>query len=166
MINVFEPLRIQPPSLRAAVVRVPPASEPACGSVSDQQPSFLPCASGVTYFLRCSARAEFVNVIGAQRIVRGHDQPDRAIDACELFDHRRVLDVTKPRAAVLLRKNHAHQAHFAELRNQFGRKLRGFIPFHDVRSDFRFGEFAHAAAKLLLLVGEGEVQEASMRGVV
>ena len=39
----------------AALVRVPPASEPASGSVSDQQPSFFPCASGITYFFFCSS---------------------------------------------------------------------------------------------------------------
>ncbi len=127
------------------MVRVPPASEPACGSVSDQQPSFLPCASGVTYFLRCSGDAEFVDVIRAQRIVRRDNQSDRAVDARQLLDHRHVLDVAKTRAAVLLRKNHAHQTHFREFRNQLGRKLRRFIPFHYMRSDFRFGKFAHAA---------------------
>ena len=36
-------------------VRVPPASEPASGSVSDQQPSFLPRASGTTYFCFCAS---------------------------------------------------------------------------------------------------------------
>ena len=40
---------------RFAVVRVPPASEPASGSVSDHAPIFLPCASGVRYFFFCSS---------------------------------------------------------------------------------------------------------------
>ena len=42
MVKVFEPLSSQPPSFVTAVVRVPPASDPASGSVSDQQPSFFP----------------------------------------------------------------------------------------------------------------------------
>jgi len=39
--------------------------------------------------------------------------------------------------------------------------LTGFVPLHYVRGDFRFGEFAHAAAELLLFVGKGKIQEAS-----
>src|SRR5258708_20637755 len=55
LVNVFAPLRIQPPSFRVATHLVPPASHPASSSVSHQQPRFFPFASGVTYFLRCSS---------------------------------------------------------------------------------------------------------------
>ena len=154
MVKVFAPLIIQPPASRRAVVRVPPASEPASGSVSDQQPSFSPRASGTTYFMPLRFGAEFVDVVGAKRIVRGHDQPHRAIDARQLLDGDDVLDVAQAGAAVLLREDDAQQAQLGELGNQFRRETRGFVPLHDVRSDFRFGEFADGAAKLLLFVGQ------------
>jgi hypothetical protein len=114
-------------------------------------------------FLALLRSAKFIDVIGAQRIVRRNDQPDRAVDARELLDDRRVLDVAKAGAAAVLRKNHAHQAHFREFRNQLGRKLRGLVPFHDVRGDFRCGKFAHAAPELLLFVGERKVHKSSSK---
>ncbi len=55
VVNVFAPFSTQPPSRRSALVRVPPASEPASGSVSAQQPSFSPRASGTTYRRLCSS---------------------------------------------------------------------------------------------------------------
>ena len=123
---------------------------------------FLALRQRLNIFLALLRRAKFVDVIRAQRIVRRDDQSDRAVDARQFLDHRRILHVAKARAAVLLRKNHAHQAHFREFRDQLGRKLRGFIPFHDMRSDFRFGKFAHGSPELLLFVGEGKVHVASV----
>jgi hypothetical protein len=55
VVKVFAPLITQEALDFAATVRVPPASEPASGSVSDQQPSFLPCASGTMYFCFCAS---------------------------------------------------------------------------------------------------------------
>jgi len=57
----------------------------------------------------------------------------------------------------MFREDDAQQAEFGELGNQFGRKARGFVPFHDVRRDFRLREIAHGAPELLLFVGQGEV---------
>ena len=37
--------------------------------------------------------------------------------------------------------------------------MRGFVPLHDVRSDFAFGKFADAAAELVLFVGKREIHE-------
>jgi hypothetical protein len=39
--------------------------------------------------------------------------------------------------------------------------MRDFVPFHDVRSDFAFGEFTNTAAELVLLIGKVKVHEAS-----
>ena len=64
------------PSARPRFV-VPPASEPASGSVSDQHPSFSPRAKGVRIFLSFAPVAKFVNVIAAQRIVRSDDNSRR-----------------------------------------------------------------------------------------
>src|SRR5258708_23518384 len=55
MVNVFAPFSTQCFPSRFAVVLVPPASDPASGSVSDQAPIFLPCASGIRYFFFCAS---------------------------------------------------------------------------------------------------------------
>ena len=55
VVNVLAPFSSQASSRRLAVVRIAPASEPASGSVSDQQPSFSPRASGTTYRRLCSS---------------------------------------------------------------------------------------------------------------
>ena len=98
-------------------------------------------------------------MIGAERIVRGHDDADRAIHARKLLDDDGVFEIAHSRAAVLLGENHAEQAHFGQLGNDFRGKLGGFVPLHHVRSDFGLGEFADGAPKLLLLVGEGKFHE-------
>ena len=97
--------------------------------------------------------AELVDVVGAQRIVRGDDDANGAVHARELFDDDGVLDVAHSRAAIFFREDDAEKTHFAELGNEFGGKLRGFVPLHDVRQDFGLGERADGAPELLLLVG-------------
>ncbi len=108
-------------------------------------------------FLPLGFRAKFVDVVGAKRIVRGHDERDRSIHARQFFDGDHVFDIAEAGAAVVFREEDAQQAEFGELGNEFGGKARGFVPFHDVRGDFRLREIAHGALKLLLFVGEGEV---------
>ena len=154
----FRAVEHPPPSVRTAVVRVPPASEPASGSVSDQQPSFSPCARGTDVFLLLRVGAKFVDVIGAKRIVRRDDDADGAVHAGKFFDGDDIFDIAEPRAAVFFRENDAEQAELREFRDNFLREMRGFVPLHDVRSDFGFGEFADGAAKLLLFVGERKIQ--------
>src|SRR5215213_5489542 len=92
-----------------------------------------------------------VDVVRAERIVRRDRDADRAVDARQLFDDRRVLDVAHARPAVLFGEDDAGQP---QLR-QFGPKLYGevlrLVPLHDVRRDLRFGELAHARLHLLLL---------------
>ena len=89
--------------------------------------------------------------------MRGHDESHGAIDARELLDGDGVFDVAESRAAVRFREDDAQQAEIGQLGNDFEGKVRGFVPLHDVRSDFRLGEIAHGALELVLLVGEGEV---------
>ena len=55
VMNVFEPFSTQSGPSRTAVVRVPPASEPAPLSVSPQHPIFSPRASGVRKRRFCSS---------------------------------------------------------------------------------------------------------------
>ena len=55
VMNVFDPLSTHSAPSRTAVVLVPPASEPALFSVSPQQPTLSPLASGVRNFTFCSS---------------------------------------------------------------------------------------------------------------
>ncbi len=94
---------------------MPPASEPDSGSVSDQQPIHSPVASLGMYLRRLLVAAGEINVIGAERIVRGDDQADGRIDARELLDDDGVIDVAEPGAAQFLRENRAQEAELARL---------------------------------------------------
>src|SRR5208282_40419 len=100
---------------------------------------------------------EFVNVIAAQRIVRCHGQPNRAIHARKFLDHCGVFHVAQPRPAVLFRKNNAEQPHLRELRQNLLREMRSFIPFQDVRRNLPFRKFAHALAQLLLFFAKPKI---------
>ncbi len=111
-------------------------------------------------FLLLRLSAEFVDVIRAERIVRGDNDANGSVYAGKLFDGDDVLDVAEASATVLLGKNDAEEAHFGELRHDFEREMGDFIPLHDVRRDFAFGKFADAFAELLLLIGKGEIHAA------
>ncbi len=108
-------------------------------------------------FLLLPVVPELEDVIAAQRIVRRHDQPNRSVDPRELLNRNRVLDITKARAAKLLRENHSQQPHRGQLRHNLQRKMRSLVPLHHMRRNLALGEFAHAAPQLLLLFGEGEI---------
>ena len=55
VMKVFEPFRTQESPSLTAVVRVPPASEPALFSVRPQAPTNSPVASLGRYFIFCSS---------------------------------------------------------------------------------------------------------------
>ena len=55
VMKFLEPFSTQWSPSRTAAVRVPPASDPEPGSVSPQQPSFSPRASGGSQRFFCSA---------------------------------------------------------------------------------------------------------------
>src|SRR5882724_11006585 len=90
--------------------------------------------------------------------MRRDDDAYGPVDARKLFDGDRILYVAEAGAAILLGKNHAEQPHFGELRHDFQREVRGFVPFHDMRSDFAFSESANRFTKLLLLLRQGKIQ--------
>ncbi len=91
------------------------------------------------------------NVIGAQRIVRGHDQAHGRIDARKFLDDDGVLDVAESRSAEFLGKNSAQEAKLSGFLDHIERKDFLLIPFQDVRADFLLGKFADTLAKLNLL---------------
>ena len=55
VMKFFEPFSTRQSPSRTAVVRMPPASEPDPGSVSPQQPTFSPAASGARKRRFCSS---------------------------------------------------------------------------------------------------------------
>ena len=136
-------------------------ARPACVGTSLRlgqrpAPQLLALRQRHNVFLLLLFAAEFIDVIGAQRIVCGHDDSDRAVHTRQFLDDDRVFRVAHPGAAVLLRKNHAQKSHLGQLGYQFGRKLRGLVPFHHMRQDFAFGELTHRPPKLFLFVRQGK----------
>src|SRR6516162_2283014 len=100
---------------------------------------------------------KFEYVIAAERIMRGYNQPDGTVHAGKFLDDSGIFDVTEARATVLIRKDHAKQAHLREFGKDFRREMRHLIPFHNVGSDLAFGKFANALAELLLFLGKGKI---------
>ena len=96
------------------------------------------------------------DVVGAERIVRGDDDADGAIDGGELFDGEHVVDVAEAGAAVFGREDDAEEAHLAELFDDVVGEFGGFVPAEDVGGDFAGGEVANFAAEGFLVFGEGE----------
>ena len=103
--NVFEPLMTQLLPSRFAVVRVTYSARRSHFGLGER-----PCAN--LFALRQRRQilllllfaAEFKDVIAAQRIVRGDDDADAAVDARKLFDRDDVLDVAEAGSAVLARE--------------------------------------------------------------
>ena len=87
-----------------------------------------------------------IDVIGAQRIVRRHDQAYGRIDARELFNDDGILDVAEPRAAQVFREDGSEKAKLAGMFDYVERKDLLFIPAQNVRTDFLLGKFADAFA--------------------
>ena len=83
--------------------------------------------------------------------MRRDDNSHRSIDARKLGDGCRVFDVSHARAAILWRKDHPHQPKFAQLFDRGQRKLRSFVPAHDVRRNLALRKLAHRLFELQLL---------------
>jgi len=96
--------------------------------------------------------------------VRGNRKGDRCVYRRQFFDHNYIFRVAEACAAVLFGKDDAEQAEVAHLGDKFGGPVRGLVPFHDMRSDFRLREFANGAAQLVLFVGEGKVHVTHLLG--
>ena len=151
MVKVLLPLSTQHEPSFTALVRVPAASEP--GFRFGQRPAADPFAGGElrNVLAPLLVAAGDINVIGAERIVRGDDQADGGIDARQFFDDDGVLDVAEARAAQFLGEDGAQEAQLAGFFDDVERKDLLFVPLEDVRADFLLGKFADALAKLDLL---------------
>src|SRR5437870_1965942 len=100
----------------------------------------FPDASGTRYFFFCASVPNLKMWLEHSELCAAMINPTEPSTRASLFD------LTQPRPAILFRKDHAEQAHFRELRNNFHRKMGRFIPLHHVRCDFALGEFPHTAA--------------------
>src|SRR5262249_15761533 len=60
-------------------------------------------------FFNLFLRTALVNMIRAERIVRSHSESNRSVDACNLFDYRRVCNITQTRTAELFGEDDTHQ---------------------------------------------------------
>ena len=93
--------------------------------------------------------------------MRGHDDPDRAIDARQLLDRGHVLHIAHAGPAILRRKDHSQHAELAQFLDGAHRELTRLVPSHDVGQNFAFRKLAHALFKLQLFLVELEIQNAS-----
>ncbi len=91
-------------------------------------------------------------VRSGESVVRRDGERDRWIDSCKLFDADAVRHGGLTGAAQGLRHLDAHQPDRGQLRTKVGGEGLRFVPSHDVRTDFRLGEFANRAAQELLVV--------------
>ena len=114
VMNRLEPSMTQQSPSRRAVVRVPPASEPAPGSVSPYAPRTVPLAIGTRKRCFCSGGAGEVERPAAERGVRRDDEPERAPDPADLLDRDRVGERVEPRAALVLGDRDAEPAELAD----------------------------------------------------
>jgi hypothetical protein len=142
--KVFEPLSVQPRSVRAAAVRIPAASQPALallGAAEQQQ----------------RQRAD-----GQVRLPGGGD---RLVDLADLEQRGDEADRRQPDTAVLGRDEQAHEVELAHPAQQLGRAALLVPPGRCVRRDLPLGEVAAQVADRGLvggeLVGGGEVGHAS-----
>ena len=87
------------------MLRVPAASDPASGSVSDQHPIHSPVASFGMYLAPLLIVTGCENVIRAERVMSRDDQTYGWIDAREFFNDDGVIDVAEARASEFFRED-------------------------------------------------------------
>ena len=162
VMNCFAPLMTQSPSSSFAVVLVLPASEPASGSVSPNEPSFSRPAEQRQPLLLLRVAAERVDRPGGERRVRRHGDRHARVHPRELLDHERVGERVGPAAAVLLGVGHAHQPELAELGDDLVGEALLLVELLGDRPDLVLREVAREALDRLLLVGQVEVHGRGM----
>ena len=126
--NILVPLSTQWSPLRTAVVFIAAASEPLPGSVRPQAPSHSPVASFGQVLLLLGVVAEDPDVAGAQAVVGGHGERERAVVAGDLLDGDRDREGVHRRAAVLLGDQDAQHPQLAQLPDHLGRELLVVVP--------------------------------------
>src|SRR5579875_3438270 len=96
-------------------------------------------------------------MVGAQRIMRRHNERHTRIHPCELLNDNRIFDIPEARAAQLFWENRPHGAQLARLLNHLQWENLVFIPFQNMRSDLGFSEISDQVSELNLLRSEFEI---------
>src|SRR5690606_2732876 len=91
--------------------------------------------------------AEPPDVVGAQAVVRGHRQRERAVVAGDLLDHGGDAQRAQADAAVFLRHGHAEQAELPELADGLAGEGLRLVPRAGVGLDLRLTEIADGVAQ-------------------
>ena len=151
VMNAFSPLITHSPaaSSSTAVVRVPPASLPASGSVRPKPPSVRPAHRSGSQRLLLLLGAEAVDRVGAEADARLERDGHRVVDPGQLLDgdaeHREVAAA----AAVLLGERDAEQPELAHrrARRRPGSGGRGPTPRRAARSRPRRSRARPCAAR-------------------
>ena len=105
--------------------------------------------------------AILVDVVAAQRVMGGHADADRRIDARQLGDHQDVFDVAQPGAAVLLGKQDAEEAELSGLEHHLARETLALVDLVDDRVNLLARESSCGFLNGALLVGEGKIHSVS-----
>ena len=123
------------PSSSRAVVRVPPESLPAPGSVRPYAPMTSPRRHRDEPALLLLVRAGQVKRAAAEARVRRDDQPERSPHAADLLDGDGVGQRVEPGAALVLGDRDAQPAELADPPDDLGREAPLALVLVDDRRD-------------------------------
>ena len=164
VMKFFDPLISQCWPSRTAVVRMPPASEPEPGSVSPQQPTFSPFASG-------GRKRRFCSSLPARWMCAEHRPWWAASDSATPASTRASSSITIAQSSVprpeppYSSRQQAPATPSAPRRAKISRgKLLLLVPLARVRGELGLGEIAHGLAQQLLLLAQLEIHVASASG--
>src|SRR5215510_7161258 len=80
---------------------------------------------------------------GAERIMRGYGNADRAINPRQFFHNGDVFGVAEAGAAILTWNEDTQKTKLSEFFEDVDRKDLPLVPLHDVWPNFLLREFAH-----------------------
>ena len=156
VMNAFSPLTThsRAASSRLAVVRVPPASLPASGSVRPKAPRVRPAHRSGSHVCFCSSVPNRWIGLAPRPDARLERDGHRVVDPGQLLDrdaeHREVAAA----AAVLLGERDAEQPEVAHAAHDVDREVVVAVPRLGVRRDLALGEVADDLAERVVLFGE------------
>ena len=154
VMNALVPLITHSSPSRRAVVSVPPASEPAPGSVSPNAPSDSPGAQRRQPRALLLLGAEPVDRHRAQRHGRLERDGYRGVDPGQLLDRDAEREIVAAHAAVLLAERQAEQPHLAHLAHDVVGEGVTLVEVADGGRDHVVGELLDGLAQRLELGGQ------------
>ena len=166
VMNRLPPSRTQVPpsgpSSWRAVVRVPPESLPAPGSVSPYAPMTLPLRHRDEEPLLLLGRARQVERPAAEARVGGDDQAERAPHPADLLDGDRIGQRVEAGPALVLGDRDAEPAELADPPDDLDREASRALVLVDDRRDLGEHEVADRVAQEDVFRGEIEVHRSSV----